>query len=93
MHGAAGPPAGVAILPTRCLSALRSGQAQEAMALRIMRSMPTHPGGDLGIRPAAQGKAIDLALTLAAANGGEHRLAAGQTHGLADVWPDRAQPG
>lgn len=63
------------------------------MALRIMRSMPAHPGGDLEIRPAAQGKSIDLAFTLAAANGGEHRLAAGQTHGLADVWPDRAQPG
>jgi len=36
------------------------------MGLRIMRSMAAHLGGDMEIRPAAQGKSINLAFPLVA---------------------------
>lgn len=46
----------------------KPGQEQESMGLRIMRSMAAHLGGDLEIRPAAQGKSINLAFPLAASD-------------------------
>jgi len=42
------------------------GQEEESMGLRIMRSMAAHLGGDMEIRPAAQGKSINLAFPLVA---------------------------
>ncbi len=42
----------------------RPGQEQESMGLRIIRSMAAHLGGDVEVRPAAQGKSFNVAFPL-----------------------------
>lgn len=40
------------------------GEGEESMGLRIIRAMAAHLGGDLAIRPAEQGKSIDVSFPL-----------------------------